>query len=161
MVLRRRVTQAECAFDVRAGAAFVDQSKAILAETPEAETDPRGKAVTTTSVREWFGSPGNQELVTRLRARGIRLTGVVQSSQQPRTLEGLQFVLTGVLESMDRSAAKRLIEARGGRVTSSVSSRTTYIVAGFDPGSKLEKARELGVAILDEAGLLGMLGENP
>jgi DNA ligase (NAD+) len=82
-------------------------------------------------------------------------------SVQPRTLEGLQFVLTGVLASMDRNEAKRLIEGRGGRVTASVSSRTSYIVAGDDAGSKLEKAQSLGIRVLDEAGLMGLLSQNP
>ncbi|MBP6703325.1 MAG: hypothetical protein KA385_07440, partial [Vicinamibacteria bacterium] len=61
----------------------------------------------------------------------------------------------------DRNRAKQLIEGRGGRVTSSVSSKTDYIVAGDDAGSKLEKARALGIKIVDEAGLMSLLGENP
>ena len=69
-------------------------------------------------------------------------------------------MLTGVLASMDRNEAKRRIEGRGGRVTSAVSSKTDYIVAGEDAGSKLEKATTLGIRILDEAGLLAILGEN-
>jgi DNA ligase (NAD+) len=81
-------------------------------------------------------------------------------SDEPRTLEGLQFVLTGVLPSMDRNEAKKLIEVRGGRVTSSISSKTDYIVAGDDAGSKLEKARALNVKVLDEAGLLALVREN-
>ena len=100
-------------------------------------------------------------LLTRLNKAGVEMTSVSASSDEPRTLEGLQFVLTGVLVSMDRNEAKRRIEARGGRVTSSVSSKTDYIVAGEDAGSKLEKAQTLGVKVLDEAGLLRLLGENP
>ncbi len=118
-----------------------------------------GEAVVA-SVREWFEAPQNQELVDRLRKAGVRLSAVSSGPEEVRTLEGLQFVLTGVLASMDRNEAKRRIESRGGRVTSAVSSKTDYIVAGDDAGSKLEKGKALGVRILDEAGLLALLSEN-
>lgn len=112
------------------------------------------------SLREWFDASQNQELIERLRKAGVRLSAVSTGPQETHTLEGLQFVLTGVLASMDRNEAKRRIESRGGRVTSAVSSKTDYIVAGEDAGSKLEKGRTLGVRILDEAGLLALLSEN-
>ena len=112
------------------------------------------------SVREWFEAPQNQQLVERLREAGVRLTAVSSGPEETRTLEGLQFVLTGVLDSMDRNEAKRRIESRGGRVTSAVSSKTDFIVAGEDAGSKLEKGKALGVRVLDEAGLLALLSEN-
>ena len=120
-----------------------------------------GEAVVA-SVREWFDAPRNQELIERLQTAGVQLTASsFRESDQPRTLEGLQFVLTGVLPSMDRNEAKRLIERRGGRVTSAVSSKTDFIVAGDDAGSKLEKGRALGIKILDHEGLMALLGENP
>ena len=81
--------------------------------------------------------------------------GVVAAGPRLRRLGG------AVLPTMDRNQAKQLIEGRGGRVTSSVSSKTDYIVAGDDAGSKLEKARALGIKIVDEAGLMSLLGENP
>lgn len=112
------------------------------------------------SLREWFEAPQNQDLLERLKAAGVSLSAASRGPELPRTLEGLQFVLTGVLNTMDRNEAKRLIEGRGGRVTSSVSSKTDYIVAGDDAGSKLEKGKALGIKILDEAGLLALLGEN-
>lgn len=112
------------------------------------------------AVREWFDAPQNQDLVERLRRAGVRLTAVAGGPEEARTLEGLQFVLTGVLRSMDRNEAKRRIEGRGGRVTSTVSSKTDFIVAGEDAGSKLDKGRALGIKALDEAGLLAILGEN-
>jgi DNA ligase (NAD+) len=118
-----------------------------------------GEAVVA-SVREWFGAPQNQDLIHRLKEAGVRMTADSEAPDQPRTLEGLQFVLTGVLPSMDRNEAKRLIEGRGGRVTASVSSKTSYIVAGDEAGSKLEKAEALGVQVLDEAGLMRLLTEN-
>jgi len=117
--------------------------------------------VAATSLCRWFDSAPNQQLVERLKAAGVVMTSTSPLSEEPRTLEGLQFVLTGVLPTMDRNQARQLIEGRGGRVTSSVSSKTDYIVAGDDAGSKLEKARGLGIKIVDEAGLMSLLGENP
>ncbi|MCG8468317.1 MAG: NAD-dependent DNA ligase LigA, partial [Gemmatimonadetes bacterium] len=76
------------------------------------------------------------------------------------TLAGLRFVLTGGLEAMSRSAAKKLLESHGAKVTSSVSKQTSYLVAGENPGSKLQKAETLGVEILDEAGLLALLAAD-
>ncbi len=102
------------------------------------------------SVRHWFDQESNQRLVTHLKAAGVR-TEEAGEAPVSAAFQGLQFVLTGGLESMSRDDAKAAIEARGGRVTSSVSKKTSFVVAGADPGSKLEKARELGVAILDEA----------
>ena len=71
--------------------------------------------------------------------------------------QGMQFVLTGGLAGLSRDQAKAAIESRGGRVTSSVSKKTSYVVAGTDPGSKRDKAEDLGVAILDEAQFLKLL----
>ncbi|MBX7186287.1 MAG: NAD-dependent DNA ligase LigA [Vicinamibacteria bacterium] len=118
-----------------------------------------GEAVVA-SLREWFEAPQNRHLLDRLHKAGVRLNAISGGREEARTLEGLQFVLTGVLDSMDRNEAKRRIESRGGRVTSAVSSKTDFIVAGGDAGSKLEKGRALGIKILDEAGLLGLLSEN-
>ena len=75
-------------------------------------------------------------------------------------LDGLTFVLTGTLPTMGRKEATELIESHGGKVTSSVSSKTSYVVAGESPGSKLEKAQELGVPVLDEDGLRAMVAGN-
>jgi DNA ligase (NAD+) len=101
------------------------------------------------SVREWFDAEANQKLVARLREAGVRTeeSGAEAVSQ---SFKGMQFVLTGGLAGMTRDEAKAAVELRGGRVTSSVSKKTSYVVFGSDPGSKYDKARELGVACLDE-----------
>ena len=101
------------------------------------------------SVRDWFSRDENQALVRRLGAAGVR-TEEPEAAEASRAFHGLQFVLTGALATMTRDAAKAAIEARGGRVTSAVSKKTAFVVAGADPGSKRDKAKELGVPILDE-----------
>jgi DNA ligase (NAD+) len=82
---------------------------------------------------------------------------LVQRKRLPQVLAGKTFVITGTLDGMTREEAKSLIEERGGRVNSSVSKKTHFLVAGKDPGSKLDKARDAGVSIIDEQTLRGML----
>ncbi|MDT4952138.1 MAG: ligase [Acidobacteriota bacterium] len=111
------------------------------------------------SVRDWFEDAGNVYLCERLRAAGVRtemLSGAGET--QDETFAGKQFVLTGKLESLTRDEARALIEGRGGRVTSTVSKKTDYVIAGEDAGSKLEKAVELGLRVMDENALKEMLG---
>ena len=109
------------------------------------------------SVHTWFRDPANQRLVERLEAAGLR---VQEGEAEAGSLvfQGQQFVLTGSLDSMSRDEAKAAIEARGGRVTGSVSKKTSVVVAGRDAGSKLERARELGVSVIDEAEFKTRLG---
>ena len=130
------------------------------ASVEEIAAVPEIGPVAAASLCRWFDSPQNQQLIEGLKAAGVVMASTSPVSEEPRTLEGLQFVLTGVLAAMDRNEAKRLIESRGGRVTSTVSSKTDYIVAGDDAGSKLEKGKALGIRILDEAGLMALLSEN-
>jgi DNA ligase (NAD+) len=105
------------------------------------------------SIWQFFREPHNRELVARLKDAGLRLEQeVVRKEGGP--LAGLTFVLTGTLAHLTRDEAKAKIEAAGGKVTGSVSKKTSYVVAGEDAGSKLDKARALGLPILDEAGLL-------
>jgi DNA ligase (NAD+) len=101
------------------------------------------------SLREFFGNDGNQALIRRLREAGVR--GLPPAATAASPLGGKTFVFTGGLENFSRDEAKSQVTARGGKVTSSVSAKTDYVVAGADPGSKLAKARDLGVRILDEA----------
>ena len=109
------------------------------------------------SVRRFFHEPQNRELVERLRRHGHSMKSAVKRERAPQVLAGKIFVLTGTLEHMTREEATALIEQRGGRVTSSVSKKTSYVVAGADPGSKLDKARAAGVRIIDEQTLRSML----
>jgi DNA ligase (NAD+) len=111
------------------------------------------------SVHDWFADQGNLELCERLRASGVKTT-LTRSAEQvaDERFVNKQFVLTGTLSSFTRDEAKAQIEARGGRVMSSVSKKTDFVVAGEEAGSKLEKANELNIAVLDEAGFKKMLG---
>ena len=112
------------------------------------------------SIRTFFEQPHNREVVERLRAAGIHwpeTDGVASAQILP--LAGKTFAITGSLPSLSRDEAKALIEAAGGKVAGSVSKKTSVVVAGSDAGSKLDKARELGVAVLDEAGLMALLAD--
>ena len=100
------------------------------------------------SIVEFFGIAANRKLVERLREAGLTLSG--QKKQRGTKLAGKTFVLTGTLAHFTRDEAKRMIEDAGGKVTGSVSKKTDYVVAGADAGSKLDKAKELGVAVIDE-----------
>jgi DNA ligase (NAD+) len=109
------------------------------------------------SVRDWFDDEGNIELCKRLEAAGVRTKMEKTSGSTDETFAGKLFVLTGTLAAYNRDEARAAIENRGGRVTSSVSKKTDYVVAGEEAGSKLEKATELGVKVIDEATFKEML----
>lgn len=108
------------------------------------------------SIRAFFGEISNRDLLERLRGYGLQFTHAVKK-KKTGPAAGLSFVLTGTLPSMSRDEAKERIEAGGGKVVGSVSSKTSYLVAGEDAGSKLDKARALNIPILDEAGLIQLL----
>ena len=112
------------------------------------------------SIHAFFAEAHNREVVEQLRAAGMHWaeTDGAAAAQGPQLLAGQTLVLTGTLPTLSRDAAKEMIEAAGGKVSGSVSKKTNYVIAGEEAGSKLEKARELGVTILDEAGLLALLG---
>jgi DNA ligase (NAD+) len=110
------------------------------------------------SVRDWFDDEGNLALCDRLRAAGVKTEEEGKSGQlTDERFAGKQFVLTGKLTSLTRDEARALIEDRGGRVMSSVSKKTDYVIAGEEAGSKLDKAESLGVAIVDEDAFKAML----
>ena len=109
------------------------------------------------SVRTFFDQAHNREVVEQLRACGLQWEEGAPEPQAPRPLSGLTLVVTGTLPSLSRDEARELIEAAGGKVAGSVSRKTHYVVAGAEAGSKLDKARELGINVLDEAGLKELL----
>jgi DNA ligase (NAD+) len=130
---------------------------ALMAATPEqiAQTPGVGPKMAE-RIAEQLAEPDMQELIGDLRAHGLQFA-VEGPPPGEGPLAGRTFVLTGTLPDLTREEATERITAAGGRVTSSVSKKTDYLVAGATPGSKLEKAERLGVAVLDEAGLLGLL----
>jgi DNA ligase (NAD+) len=108
------------------------------------------------SVRAYFDNAENRRLLERLLASGIEWPPV-ERPESTGNVAGKTFVITGTLEQMSRDAAREAIVERGGKVTGSVSKKTDYLIAGADPGSKLDKARQLGVEVLDEAAFLALL----
>jgi DNA ligase (NAD+) len=112
------------------------------------------------SITQFFAEPHNLDVVNSLRAAGVHWPEFAGMSQSAGILTGLTLVLTGTLPTLTREAAKEMIEAAGGKVAGSVSKKTAYVVAGEEAGSKLTKAQELGVSILDEAGLLALLAPD-
>ena len=132
--------------------------KLMEASVEELDAIPEIGLTVAESVRDWFDDEGNRALCDRLRAAGIRTEAERRSSAQAdERFEGKQFVLTGTLASFTRDEARALIEARGGRVNSSVSKKTDYVVAGEAAGSKLDQAQSLGVAVIDEDQFKDML----
>jgi DNA ligase (NAD+) len=131
-------------------------SKATIEEIDEI---PEIGLTVAQSVRDWFDDAGNVALCERLRAAGVQ-SEIKRAARAPvdERFAGRQFVLTGTLDNFTRDEARSFIEERGGRVTSSVSKKTDYVVAGKEAGSKLDKAQTLGVTVIDEAAFKEMLG---
>ena len=112
------------------------------------------------SLRTFFEQPHNREVVAQLRACGVRWEESEEgrpAAAAPRPLAGKTFVITGTLPSLSRDEAKDKVEAAGGKVAGSVSKKTDFVVAGAEAGSKLLKAQELGLVVIDEAALLALL----
>ena len=112
------------------------------------------------SLRTFFAQPHNREVVAQLRACGITWEEGALSERAAQPLAGMTVVITGTLPTLGRDAAKDLLEAAGAKVAGSVSKKTSYVVAGTEAGGKLARALELGVPVLDEAGMLALLGEK-
>ncbi|MBU1441672.1 MAG: NAD-dependent DNA ligase LigA [Gammaproteobacteria bacterium] len=109
------------------------------------------------SLRTFFDQPHNREVVEQLRACGLNWPEGEPAARVPKPLAGKTFVITGTLPNLSRDEAKERLEAAGAKVAGSVSKKTDYVVAGAEAGSKLDKAQQLGVAVIDEAGMLEIL----
>jgi DNA ligase (NAD+) len=140
-------------------AAHFGSMSALQAATPaELEAVNEVGPKVAIAITEFFASPQNVALVEDLASLGLKLTA--EKKVIGTALEGQTFVLTGTLPTLTRDEAKEKIEAAGGKVSSAVSKKTSYLVAGADAGSKLDKAQQLGVAILDEPALVAMLAQG-
>ena len=131
----------------------------IAADEAALQLVPDVGPIVARSIVEFFAEAHNVEVVEQLRAAGVRWEEGAPAAPASDRAAGKTFVLTGTLPTMSRDEAKALIEAHGGKVSGSVSKKTDYVVAGAEAGSKLTKAQELGVDIVDEDGLRALLGE--
>jgi DNA ligase (NAD+) len=136
---------------------FGDLDPLLCASQEELEAVPGVGPIIAESVARFFADPRNAEEVKRLRELGVRWPRREPAARPGDRLAGKTFVLTGTLSGMTRQEARARIQQQGGKVTGSVSKKTSYLVAGAEPGSKLQAARELGVEVLDEAGLARLL----
>lgn len=128
------------------------------ASLEELQTAQEVGPVMAEAVRNWFDQPSNRDLIDRLHAAGIKMEQPRKAMPTgPQPLADKSFVITGSLAALSRDEAKKAIESLGGKVTGTVSKKTDYVVVGDEPGSKLDKARELGIATLDEPGFLKLI----
>jgi len=134
---------------------FGSLQKLINAEKEELESIPDIGQVVAASIHEYFNDPKNQKFVQDLVKNGVKIEEVKKRTHQP--LKGKTIVLTGSLESMTRDDAKAKIRELGGNASSSVSKQTDFVVAGLDPGSKYDKAKKLGVRVIDEKEFLKII----
>ena len=135
----------------------------LMAATEEEITAIHGiGAEIARSVRDWSDDEDNRRLIAKLEAAGVRLADPdPEPADHDDLLVGVTVVVTGTLESFNRDEARAAVEGRGGKVTGSVSKKTSAVVAGASPGSKLAKAEQLGVPVLDEAGFVALLESGP
>ncbi|HNU11716.1 MAG TPA: NAD-dependent DNA ligase LigA [Rubrivivax sp.] len=148
---------------------FGRMQRVMDASVEDLQQVPDVGPVVAQSIHSFFAQPHNREVVEQLRAAGVSWpesdglmdqAGPEATTQAALPLAGKTMVLTGTLPTLTRDEAKALIEAAGGKVAGSVSKKTFAVIAGDEAGSKLEKARELGITVLDEEGLRGLLGED-
>ncbi|MCK9253175.1 MAG: NAD-dependent DNA ligase LigA [Clostridiales bacterium] len=137
---------------------YGDMDRLLRASEEDLTTLPDLGQISARSLRQFFSQPQSAALLGELRAAGVRMTAE-QAAKSDRPLQGKSFVLTGTLPGLKREEARRLIEQAGGTVAGSVSARTGYVIAGEAAGSKLDKARQLNIPILDEDGLRRLLND--
>lgn len=131
----------------------------LMASSQEAlEAIPGLGPITAEAIIQYFSDERNCKLIEKLRKAGVRLEAEPPEELASDKLDGLTFVLTGTLPTLTRGEAKALIEANGGRVTGSVSGNTSYVLAGENAGSKLDKANQKGIPVIDEDGLRALIG---
>jgi DNA ligase (NAD+) len=135
---------------------FGDLDKIAAADEDELQRAEEVGPKVARSIHQFFREKHNQALVEKLREERFTFTHAIK--KKSGTLQGLTFVLTGTLPSLTREDAKERIETAGGKVAGSVSKKTNYVVAGEEAGSKLDKAKQLGIEVIDEARLLEMMG---
>ncbi len=136
--------------------------EALMAASEEDLADVEGVgSEIARSVVAWGKDRANRKLVEKLAKAGVRLSDPELEGVDAGLLAGVTIVLTGTLEGTSRDEAKSAIEDRGGKVTGSVSGRTSAVVAGSNPGSKVVKAQDLGIPVLDETRLRRLLEEGP
>ena len=124
------------------------------------ETDGVG-AVIAQSIIEWFAVDWHQEIISKWEKAGVQLVEIAKESTEPQTLAGLTLVVTGSLEDFTRDGVSEVIALHGGKTSSSVSKKTDFLVAGEAAGSKLAKAEELGVRVLNESEFKILLASGP
>lgn len=136
---------------------FATIDELCKATVEEIVSIPEFGLITAESAVQFFGQEQTIDTIEKLRKAGVNMTSISQSKKESNIFEGMTFVLTGTLPTMGRTEAAELIQNNGGKVSGSVSKKTTYVLAGEEAGSKLTKAQELGVKILSEEELLEMV----
>ena len=136
-------------FDREKFAELIVWECAMVAST-ETSDDGVGEVIAQ-SIIEWFAIDWHQEIISKWEKAGVQLVEVARESTEPQTLTGLTLVVTGSLEDFTRDGVSEVIALHGGKTSTSVSKKTDYVLVGSDPGSKLAKAQELGVPVIDEA----------
>src|SRR5262245_5125096 len=139
--------------------AFPSMARLRQATLGQLQSVPDVGEVVATAVRTFLDEERNRELIDRLAQNGVLMEDVVADGEapKPQPLAGHTYVITGTLEGMSREAATEALEALGAKVSGSVSRKTAGVIVGLEPGSKLEKARSLGVLELDEAAFLALI----
>lgn len=136
---------------------FGDLDRIAAASEEELQTAPEVGPKVAQAIRGFFENHHNRELIERLRQEGLQFTQEIAAKPAGLPLEGKTFVITGTLPTMSREEAKEFIERHGGKAVGSVSKKTSYVVAGEEAGSKLDKAKALGIPVIGEAELRGMV----